>query len=167
MRRERKPRMFKSRFSPTPLGFLRWRWRSGDRLARSSWIKWRGVILLAEELRGELFDDRPWRDIDPEDIAFELMQAVYARCRARDGGKPSTNSLRGRYDALSAYFEFLRITGELEEHPLDHLKRPSSKAKDQPFLEPTEDEALARVEKHGHEVAVYALARGQNLREFG
>ena len=153
-----------SRFSPTPLGFLRFRARSGNRLAKSSWKKWCPIIHQLEELRGQRFD-LPWNEIDPEDIAYELIPALYSRCASKKGGKPSTNTLRGRYDACKSYFDFLVLIGELDANPCQWQHRPSSKANLQPFLEPSEDKALARAPKEGHEIAIYALARGAALRE--
>ena len=153
-----------SRFSPTLLGFLRFRARSGSRLAKNSWKKWRPILRQLEELRIQRFD-LPWNEIHPEDIAYELIPALYSRCKSKKGGAPSTNTYRGRYDACKSYFDFLVVIGELDANPCNWQHRPSSKANLQPFLEPSDDEKLARAPKEGHEVSVYALARGAALRE--
>jgi integrase len=154
------------RFSPTPFGFLRYRWRKGAPLEPRSWAKWRPILLQLEELREELFGV-PWRDIELDDIAYDVIPQLYSRCKSKTGGKPSSNTLRGRYDAAKIYFDFLVHLGELDENPCAEqwLRRPSSKANDRAFLEPSEDAVLARVSKFGHELAVYALARGAALRE--
>lgn len=120
---------------------------------------------MTEVLRTSLFEDRPWSEIDPEEIADTLIPQLYARCRTKKGGKPASNTLRGRYDAASAYFDFLVKTRRLEQNPCDFQCRPPSKANLQPFLEPSDDEKLARAPKEGHELAVYALTRGAGLRE--
>ena len=129
-----------SRFSPTPLGFIRFRARGGFRLAKSSWRKWRPIILQIESLCTDLFDDRSWGEIDPEEIAYTLIPQLYARCRNKKGGKAATNTLRGRYDAANAYFDFLIKTRHLAQSPCEFQRRPSSKANLRPFLEPSEDE---------------------------
>lgn len=166
--RQARPKLSSSRFSPTPLGFLRYRWRSGQPLAKSSWKTWRSRILELERLRNECFDGAPWCDISPEDIAYVLMQRVYAGCKSKQGGKPANNTLRGRYDAAYAYFEFLLLIGALADdytHPLDFLGRPESKPNPQPWLTPSEDRKIAAMELVGHEEGVYTLLRGANLRE--
>jgi integrase len=154
----------RSRFSPTPLGFLRYRWKSGAKLQRRSWIKWRPILLQIEELREQIYG-APWCDLDPEDIAYDLINQLYRRCKSKKGGEASSNTLRGRYDAAKIYFDFLVLIGALDENPCKWQRRPSNKAKHRPFLEPSEDEMLARLPKEGHELAVYALARGAALRE--
>jgi integrase len=163
-----RPRLSSARFSPTPFGFLRYRWRSGNRLEKSSWKTWRPRFLELECLRVSCFGDVPWTEIAPEDIAYDLMQRVYAGCKSKRGGAPSTNTLRGRYDAAYAYFDFLLLIGALAEdhtHPLDYLVRPSSKANPQPWLTPSDDAKIASMELSGHEEGVYALLRGAALRE--
>ena len=94
-----------------------------------------------------------------------MESCLYRECRAKNGGEPSSNTLRGRYDACKAYFEFLELIGALEGNPCDWLARPSSKANLKPFLDPEEDARLAALDKNGHELAVYALARRAALRE--
>jgi integrase len=167
-RRAARPRVSSARFSPTPFGFLRYRWRSGKRLEKSSWKTWRPRILELERLRVTCFGDIPWSEIAPEDIAYDLMQRVYAGCKSKRGGPPSTNTYRGRYDAAYAYFDFLLLIGALADdhtHPLDFLGRPSSKANPQPWLTPSDDAKIASTELLGHEEGVYALLRGAALRE--
>lgn len=155
------------RFSPTPLGFLRYRLRTAapeERITKSTWKKWKPILLQIEELREKTYGV-PWAEVDRDDVAFELIPRLYARCRSKSGGKPSTNTLRGRFDAAKIYFDFLVMITEIEENPCDMLTRPSSKANLKPFLEPSEDAALVDLRKEGHELAVYALARGAALRE--
>jgi integrase len=154
-----------SRFSPTPDGFREFRTELDRDLGRKSRAKYLPIIERLEELRSELFQDAPWSELDDEAIAIDLINALYAECHGRGGGAPSTNTLRGRYDASSAYFEFLRLIRVLERNPLDLRGRPSSKACHKPWLDDTEDKALFELEKTGHEIAVYALARGCGLRE--
>lgn len=158
------PRKKSRRFSPTPLGFLRFRARTRNRLSKGSWKKWRPILLQLEELRMQRYD-LPWCEVDPEDIGCDLIPALYTKCKSKKGGRPSTNTLRGRYDACKAYFDFLVVIGEIASNPCEWQRRPSSKANLQPFLEPSEDELLARAPKEGHELAIYALARGAALRE--
>ncbi len=158
------PRKKSKRFSPTVLGFLRFRARTGNRLEKSSWKKWGPILRQLEALRVQRYN-LPWGEIDPEDLGCDLIPALYAKCKSKKGGKPQTNTLRGRYDACKAFFDFLVVIGELESNPCEWQRRPSSKANLQPFLEPSEDELLARAPKEEHEVAVYALARGAGLRE--
>jgi integrase len=156
----------KHRFSPTPFGFLRYRWRKGAKLQPASWAKWRPILLQLEALREELFG-LAWRDIELDDIAYELIPQLYRRCKSKKGRKPSSNTLRGRYDATKIYFDFLIHIGELAENPCteDWVRRPTGKPNDRPFLETSEDKALALLPKIGHEIAIYALARGAALRE--
>jgi integrase len=163
---QRKRSKTKHRFSPTPFGFLRYRWRKGAKLQPASWAKWRPILLQLEELRGELFG-LTWGEIDLDDIAYELIPQLYLRCKSKKGGKASSNTLRGRYDATKIYFDFLVHIGELDENPCTEqwIRRPSSKPNDRPFLEPSEDKILALLRKFGHELAIYGLARGAALRE--
>jgi integrase len=155
----------KNRYPASWDGFKRFRDETGAGLAEDSEKKYKPIVLTAEELREELFEGCDWGDIAQEDIAFILVPTLYGRVKGRGGGEPSSNTLRGRYDALDAYFTVLAKLGWVEKNPLDLLPRPSSKAKDQPFLTPEEDEKLHELEKEGHELAIWALARGAGLRE--
>jgi integrase len=163
---KRQPKLFTRDFSPTPLGYLRWK-RDGDKkLSKASWLKWRPTILRLEELRVELLDDAPWCEIDEKDLSYGLWRAIKAECRGRNGKSPSSNTVRGRYDAMWSYYEFLVDIGALKKNPLTGpIERPSGVPRHRPFLERTEDEALSRLRKSGHEIAVHALARGCGLRE--
>lgn len=162
---EMQTKKWTTRFPATWDGFDAFREKSRDPLAESTKKKWRPIVRRAEELRDALFDGRAWGDIDSEDIAFELMTTLYDEVEGHGGGEPSENTLRGRYDACNAYFTFLGKTRRIERNPLDLLARPSSKAKDQPFLTPEEDQKLAELEKDGHSLGIWVLARGQGLRE--
>jgi integrase len=160
-----KPAISADRFAATPDGFFEYRQKSGDALKDSSWRKWRPIIVRAEELRVEMYAGAWWSELNPEDIAFELLDAVCTFGVGRDGGEVSTNTQRGRYNACNAYFAFLCRSGHLSANPCDWITAPSSKPNERPFLEPSEDEKLARVDKELHEIAVYALTRGASLRE--
>lgn len=156
---------WQSRFPATWDGFHTFRKTSGNAMAETTEAKWKPIVLRLEALRELLFGARAWGDIDAEEVAYELMTTLYSEVTGRGGSEPSTNTLRGRYDACKAYFEFLRLSRRIDRNPLGLLARPSSKAKDQPYLTPDEDEKLAALPKEGHHLAIWALARGHGLRE--
>jgi integrase len=155
------------RFTADIAGFERFRRRhSGRGLSESSWRKWKPILSALEAVREELFGAQAWRKLTPAQIALDVVETLLERCTSRDGGAPSSNTLRGRFDACQAYFDFLVTIGELGQNPLrdDNLaRRPSSKPNDRPHLEPS-DGRLAEAPKFGHELAIYALARGAALR---
>jgi integrase len=163
--RAERPQVKSSRFTPDLDGFERYR-EASKPLAETSKAKWLPIIRRIEKLREEVLEGKAWSEIDPEEIAYELMAVVYGEVRGRGAGEPASNTLRGRYDAAYAYFDFLLLIGALadDRHPLDFLARPSSVPNVRPFLEEDEDWRLAQVELEGHEQAVYTLSRS-NLRE--
>lgn len=161
---KRQPKLFTRTYTPTPLGYLRWR-SDKDPISKSTWIKWRSTILRLEELRCSHLEGAPWRELPEEDLGEGLWRVIRSECVGRNGAKPSSNTLRGRYDAVSSYYEFLIQICELDRNLLRTVKRPSARPKDRPFLGPTADRAVASVPKTGHQLAVYALARGCGLRE--
>jgi integrase len=139
--------------------------KGGDPLADGTKRKWEPIIERVEELRLETLNGRPWEESDPEEIAFELYDRVVREVRGRGGNAPKPNTLRGRFEACKVYFDFLVLTRRLPLNPMEFLSRPKAEANQQPYLTPSEDRKLALLEKSGHEIAVYALARGAALRE--
>jgi integrase len=165
VRRQRPNTTVDRRFEPTPDGFLQFRHDTDRPVATATWRKYRPILCRLEQLREERFGGRAWSDLSQSEIGLDLLDALYSECRSRSGGQPSENTRRGRFDACSAYFEFLRITGVIKRNPLDVRGRPSSQPRDRPYLTHAEDKKLAELDKSGTELAVYVLARGLGLRE--
>lgn len=154
-----------SRFPASWEGFIDYRLKSGKPLGAKTKKKWEKVVRRIEELREEIYGGLPWERIDPEDIAFDLYERVVSEVKGRGGHPPKPNTLRGRFEACKVYFDFLVLTRRLPFNPMEFLTRPRAEVAQQPYLTPAEDEKLAVVKKQGHELAVYALARGAALRE--
>ena len=154
-----------SRFDANWDGFMAYRDKSNNPLADTSKLKWHPVITRLETLRCESFPGERWDAIDPEDIAYDLYHSLVGEIRGRGGKAPSTNTLRGRYDACKIFFDFLVLTGRMTKNPMAFVHRPSSKANQQPYLTAEEDALLAALPKSGHELAIYVLGRGAALRE--
>lgn len=154
-----------SRFPANWDGFLDYRVKGGDPLSDGTRRKWNPIIERFENLRVETFDSQPWEEIDPEEIAFDLYGRLISEVKGHGGNPPKSNTLRGRYEACKVYCDFLVLTRRLPFNPMDFLSRPKAETAQQPYLTPSEDKKLALLEKTGHEIAVYALARGAALRE--
>lgn len=109
---------WRSRFPANWEGFDAFREETGAKLAKTSKTKYKPIIERAEELRVEMFDDDAWGDIDPEDIAFDLVPTIYGEVKSRGGGKPSTNTLRG-WQLVAYEADLTRKPPEFEQLSLE------------------------------------------------
>lgn len=150
-------------FTPDADGYYTYMSREGKRFSEGTERKWMPVIRKFDRIRKKLGLD--WSEINDATVEFALLPAMIdAYCALYKGKEPSANTLRGWWDALHSYFEYLHGTRRLGQNFMNHVPKPSYRVSEITHLLPEEDVALARCAKDPLEAIVIGLLREVGLR---
>ena len=149
-------------FTPDADGYRTYMSREGKRYCGATDAKWMPTIRNFDRIRNGL--GLSWDEINDATVEFVLIPAMIDAYCSRYSKKPTANTLRGWWDALRSYFEYLHGTRRISQNFMYHVPKPSCRVREILHLLPEEDHALALCDKDPLEAVVVGLLREVGLR---
>ncbi len=140
--------------------FFAWKQNPPRRFAASSRLKYEPLLEDFARWAG----DREISEMSTALLEFEYLPAWTAAFTARNSRPPAQNTLRLVHNVLSSFFDYAWRRGLIGLNPMLAIPRPSYEVPLNDWLNPEEDELIARVRKTPLEEIVYGLGRLAGLR---